>query len=79
MNTEIVWDGINILVMNYYKLTIPRLIMFMIFLISGAIYFFKNDLSKLSYYEIIMSVLIFSILIFLVLSKLLSLKKLNNK
>lgn len=51
----------------------------MIFLISGAIYFFKNDLSKLSNYEIIMSVLIFSILIFLVLSKLLSLKKLNNK
>tara|TARA_R110002073_G_scaffold108336_9_gene243612 strand:+ start:45648 stop:45845 length:198 start_codon:yes stop_codon:yes gene_type:complete len=65
--------------MNYYKLTTPRLIMFIVFIVTGLVYFSKTDLSKLTSYEIIISILIFVILTLLVLSKILNFKKLKKK
>lgn len=65
--------------MSYYKLTTPRLIMFFIFIITGAFYFLRTDIRALGLYELIISIIIFGVLTFLILSKLLSLKKQKNK
>lgn len=57
--------------MNYYKLTTPRLIMFIIFIVSGVFFFYENGVDKLNLYDFVLGILIFGILTFLILNKLL--------
>ncbi len=58
--------------MNYYKLTTPRLIMFIIFIVSGVFFFYEKGVDKLNLYDFVLGILIFGILTFLILNKLLS-------
>ncbi len=63
--------------MTNYKLTIPRIILFTIFIVGGIFSFFKDGFGSMDTYQIILSVTLFLVLFILIISKVIEASKKN--